>query len=59
MIQYEVEAEVIVKIKTDFEMDEPPTTETLKFCIDEDLGNVTGADTDCKVVSFCCNSKKA
>lgn len=55
---YKVKAKVLIDIETDFEaysQDEIPTPETLKFCVDEDIGDrrdIAGAINDCKVVDF-------
>ncbi|HHY12982.1 MAG TPA: hypothetical protein GX529_10185 [Firmicutes bacterium] len=52
---YQVRAKVLVEIKTEFDDAEPPTADTIKFCVDEDIAeemSIAGAINDCKVVEF-------
>lgn len=59
MPKYKVKALVKIEIETDFETapddPDPPTPETIKFCIDEDINegrDIAGAIGDCQVLYF-------
>jgi hypothetical protein len=54
-MNYKVKAKVLIDIETDFDTDEIPSPDTLKFCVDEDIAekqSIAGAINDCKVVEF-------
>ena len=65
MPDYKVKAKVLIDIETYFSMahddPDPPTADTLKFCVDEDISradhygyDICGMVNDCEVVGFIC-----
>jgi len=52
---YKVKAKVLIEIETDFEDSQEPTSDTIKFCVDEDIAenqSIGGALNDCTVIEF-------